>query len=67
MRVAFTVDEEVGHGTDHFDLERFGADVAYTLDGSGIGELEMETFSAYQSRSRSGASASIPARRRAGS
>ena len=33
-RIAFTVDEEVGHGTDHFDLERFGADFAYTLDGA---------------------------------
>jgi tripeptide aminopeptidase len=50
VRVAFTVDEEIGHGTDHFDLERFGADFAYTLDGSGIGELELETFSAYQVR-----------------
>jgi tripeptide aminopeptidase len=50
VRVAFTVDEEVGRGTDHFDLERFGADFAYTLDGSGIGELELETFSAYQVR-----------------
>ena len=48
MRVAFTVDEEVGHGTDHFDLEQFRAEFAYTLDGSGIGELEVETFSAYQ-------------------
>ena len=48
MRVAFTVDEEVGRGTEHFDLEAFGADVAYTLDGSGLGELEIETFSAYQ-------------------
>ena len=49
-RIAFTVDEEVGHGTDHFDLDRFGADFAYTLDGSGIGELEVETFSAYTVR-----------------
>ena len=47
-RIAFTVDEEVGRGTDHFDLEAFGADLAYTLDGSGLGELEAETFSAYQ-------------------
>jgi tripeptide aminopeptidase len=47
-RIAFTVDEEVGKGTDHFDLEAFGADFAYTLDGSGIGEIETETFSAYQ-------------------
>jgi tripeptide aminopeptidase len=50
VRIAFTVDEEVGHGTDRFDLERFGADVAYTLDGSGIGELEIENFSAYSVR-----------------
>jgi tripeptide aminopeptidase len=48
VRVAFTVDEEVGAGTRHFDLDRFGADLAYTLDGSGVGELEIETFSADQ-------------------
>jgi tripeptide aminopeptidase len=48
VRVAFTVDEEIGRGTDHFDLEQFGAEFAYTLDGSGLGELELETFSAYQ-------------------
>jgi tripeptide aminopeptidase len=48
VRVAFTVDEEIGKGTEHFDLQRFGADVAYTFDGSGRGELELETFSAYQ-------------------
>jgi tripeptide aminopeptidase len=48
VRVCFTVDEEVGTGTDHLDLDRFGADVAYTLDGSGLGELEIETFSADQ-------------------
>lgn len=47
-RIAFTVDEEVGRGTDHFDLEAFGADLAYTFDGSGLGELETETFSADQ-------------------
>jgi len=46
VRVAFTVDEEVGRGAEDFDLEAFGADVAYTLDGSGLGELEVETFSA---------------------
>jgi tripeptide aminopeptidase len=50
VRIAFTVDEEVGRGTERFDLERFGADVAYTLDGSGIGELEIESFSAYTLR-----------------
>ncbi|MEI7760998.1 MAG: peptidase T [Thermoleophilia bacterium] len=48
VRVAFTVDEEVGHGTDYFDIEAFGAEAAYTLDGSGLGELEIETFSARQ-------------------
>jgi tripeptide aminopeptidase len=48
LRLAFTVDEEVGRGTDHFDLEAFGADFAYTFDGSGLGEVETETFSAYQ-------------------
>jgi len=46
IRVAFTVDEEVGRGAEDFDLEAFGAEVAYTLDGSGLGELEIETFSA---------------------
>ena len=48
LRIAFTVDEEVGRGTDHFDLGAFGADFAYTFDGSGLGEVETETFSAYQ-------------------
>lgn len=46
VRVAFTVDEEVGRGAEYFDLDEFGADVGYTLDGSGLGELEIETFSA---------------------
>ena len=47
-RIAFTVDEEIGQGTDHFDLDAFGADLAYTFDGSGLGEIEAESFSAYQ-------------------
>jgi tripeptide aminopeptidase len=47
-RVGFTVDEEVGRGVDHFDLERFGADFAYTLDGQLVGEIENETFSAVE-------------------
>jgi tripeptide aminopeptidase len=47
-RIAFTVDEEIGKGTDHFDLDAFGADLAYTFDGSGLGEIETESFSAYQ-------------------
>jgi tripeptide aminopeptidase len=46
VRIAFTPDEEVGHGADHFDVERFGAVCAYTLDGGGRGELEFESFSA---------------------
>lgn len=46
IRVAFTVDEEVGRGAEDFDLDAFGADVAYTLDGGGLGEIEIETFSA---------------------
>ena len=46
IRVAFTVDEEVGRGAEDFDLGAFGADFAYTLDGSDLGELEIETFSA---------------------
>lgn len=46
IRVAFTPDEEVGRGTEHFDVEGFGARYAYTVDGSGAGELESETFSA---------------------
>jgi tripeptide aminopeptidase len=47
-RIGFTVDEETGHGTDHFDLEQFGADFAYTLDGQVVGEIENETFSAIE-------------------
>lgn len=46
IRVAFTPDEEVGRGTEHFDVKKFAADFAYTIDGSGVGELEDETFCA---------------------
>jgi tripeptide aminopeptidase len=46
VRVGFTTDEEVGHGTDHFDVAAFGAAYAYTLDGSDIAEIEDETFCA---------------------
>jgi tripeptide aminopeptidase len=46
IRIAFTPDEEVGAGTQHFDVKQFGARCAYTMDGSGRGTLEMETFSA---------------------
>jgi len=46
IRVGFTTDEEIGRGTEHFDVEAFGADYAYTLDGSDLGEIEDETFCA---------------------
>jgi tripeptide aminopeptidase len=46
VRFAFTPDEEIGKGTDHFDVKKFGADFAYTLDGGEIGELEFENFNA---------------------
>jgi tripeptide aminopeptidase len=46
LRIAFTPDEEVGRGTERFDVEAFAADVAYTLDGSRLGEVENETFCA---------------------
>lgn len=44
--IAFTPDEEVGGGMDHFNVEQFGAKHAYTVDGGGIGELEYENFNA---------------------
>ena len=46
VRVAFTPDEEVGHGTKYFDVTSFGAQCAYTMDGSSRGDLEWESFSA---------------------
>jgi tripeptide aminopeptidase len=46
VRIAFTTDEEVGRGTEHFDVAAFGANYAYTLDGSDLGEIEDETFCA---------------------
>lgn len=46
IKIAFTVDEEVGRGTEHFDLQEFGAKYAYTIDGETAGEIEDETFSA---------------------
>ena len=46
IRVAFTPDEEIGRGAHKFDVEKFGADWAYTMDGSQIGELEYENFNA---------------------
>jgi len=52
LKIAFTPDEEIGRGVDHFDLERFGAEIAYTLDGSTAGEVQEETFSALEARVR---------------
>lgn len=46
IRLGFTPDEEIGKGADHFDVQKFGADFAYTLDGSQLGELEFENFNA---------------------
>jgi len=46
IKICFTPDEEVGRGTEHFDVEGFGAKYAYTIDGSSRGEVETETFSA---------------------
>jgi len=46
IKVGFTPDEEIGRGAHKFDVEKFGADWAYTMDGSQIGELEYENFNA---------------------
>jgi tripeptide aminopeptidase len=46
IKVGFTPDEEVGRGADHFNVEKFNADFAYTIDGGEIGELEYENFNA---------------------
>ena len=46
VMVGFTPDEEIGRGADHFDVDFFGADFAYTIDGGEIGELEYENFNA---------------------
>ncbi len=48
LRIAFTPDEEIGEGATLFDIQRFGARCAYTLDGSELGELQDETFSAFE-------------------
>ena len=46
IRIAFTPDEEIGEGADHFDVEKFGCEWGYTIDGGQIGELEYENFNA---------------------
>lgn len=46
IKIGFTPDEEIGRGADKFDVKKFGADMAYTIDGGEIGELNFETFNA---------------------
>jgi tripeptide aminopeptidase len=46
VKIAFTPDEEIGEGADHFDVEKFAASFAYTIDGGEVGELEFENFNA---------------------
>ena len=50
IAIAFTPDEEIGRGTEHFDLKKFGADFAYTVDGGGFGEISCENFNASSAR-----------------
>jgi len=50
IRLCFTIDEEIGRGVDHLDLSELGADVAYTLDGSGVDTISFETFNAAAAR-----------------
>ena len=50
IRVAFGCDEEIGVGADHFDVEDFGCDFAYTMDGSVVGELQFECFNAAEAK-----------------
>jgi len=47
VKIGFTPDEEIGRGADKFDVKRFGASFAYTMDGGPLGEIEYETFNAY--------------------
>lgn len=47
VKVGFTPDEEIGRGADKFDVKRFGAEFAYTMDGGPLGEIEFETFNAF--------------------
>ena len=50
IRVAFNPDEEIGMGAQHFDVDRFGCEWAYTMDGGDVGELEFENFNAASAR-----------------
>lgn len=46
IRICFTPDEEIGHGVDHFDVAKFGADFAYTVDGGAVAEIQSSNFNA---------------------
>lgn len=50
VRIAFTPDEEIGRGVDKFDVKKFGADFAFTVDGGGVGEIEYENFNAAKAK-----------------
>jgi len=50
LRIAFTPDEEIGKGADKFDINKFNADFAYTVDGGGLGEIEYENFNAARAK-----------------
>ena len=50
IKIAFTPDEEIGEGTAHFDIEKFGAKFAYTVDGGKLGDLEYENFNAAEGK-----------------
>lgn len=50
IKVGFTPDEEIGRGVDKFDVKKFNADFAYTMDGSSLGELEYENFNAAEAK-----------------
>ncbi len=50
IKIAFTIDEEIGTGAESFDVEKFNADFAFTVDGAGYGEMEYETFNAAASK-----------------
>ncbi len=52
LRLCFTVDEEIGRGVDKLDMERLGADVAYTIDGCDVGDLDIATFNACEATIR---------------
>jgi len=50
VRIAFTPDEEIGRGVDKFDVKKFGADFAFTVDGGALGEIEYENFNAAKAK-----------------